>query len=253
MKYLTEATPIEKHGDIWVKRDDMFEINGVRGGKVRACWQLAKGAKGLVCASSRFSPQASIVARVAEKLGVPCRVHMPTGEDTPSLVDAKAHAAKIIRQSPGYKSVICARAREDAATRKGWALIPWGMESEEQVQGTADQVQKIPSGVKRIVVPVAFAISLAGVLHGVERFYMGKPMPKIIGVCVSSDPSGRLDKWAPKSWREMVRLEQSDLSYHQVPDVQEYDGIRLDPVYEAKCLPYIKSGDLFWIIGVRPA
>ncbi len=28
------VTPVEKHGNIWLKRDDLFEIAGVRGGKV---------------------------------------------------------------------------------------------------------------------------------------------------------------------------------------------------------------------------
>ena len=249
---ISALTPVEKRDGLFFKRDDAFVVNGVRGGKVRACLQLAQGAKALVCASSRFSPQVSIVARVAESLGIPARVHMPEGDETPTMKDGIVHGAKIIRHSPGYKSVIVARAREDAEKneKKGCRLIPWGMESTAQVDGTAAQVGNIPKEAKRVVVPVAYAISLAGVLQGMAKNKINKP---VLGVCVSSDPSERLDKWAPKGWRDMVELVQSPLEYHELPQERSVCGIDLDPVYEAKCVPFLKKGDLFWIIGIRPA
>lgn len=46
-------TPIQSIGGIWLKRDDLFEIAGVRGGKVRTCWRLSQGSVGLVTAGSR--------------------------------------------------------------------------------------------------------------------------------------------------------------------------------------------------------
>lgn len=55
-------TPVERHGDHWVKRDDMFRVGDSCGGKVRICLQLAtagrdQGAHTLVTAGSRHSPQ----------------------------------------------------------------------------------------------------------------------------------------------------------------------------------------------------
>lgn len=64
-----ELTPVDKHGDYWMKRDDLYRVAGVCGGKVRTCWNLAQGAKGLVTAGSRSSPQCNIVAHIAQKLG----------------------------------------------------------------------------------------------------------------------------------------------------------------------------------------
>ena len=29
------------------------------------------------------------------------------------------------------------------------------------------------------------------------------------------------------------------------------EGLVLDPVYEAKCLPYLEPGDVLWTVGVR--
>ena len=89
-------TPIIKTGDVWVKRDDTFQIGGSRGGKVRACAQIIQAAlqagpvAGLVTAGSRQSPQVNIVATLAAHHGLPCRVHVPSGSLTPELEAARA-------------------------------------------------------------------------------------------------------------------------------------------------------------------
>jgi len=121
-------TPVQKVGNVWVKRDDLFEVAGASGGKARSCLALAKTAKeGLVTAGSRHSPQVVIVARIGAAMGLPVRVHVPAGADTPETAMAEESGAEVIRHRAGYNSVICARAREDAAGR-AWRLIPFGME-----------------------------------------------------------------------------------------------------------------------------
>ena len=52
-----EHTPVQQVGQLWLKRDDLYSVAGVAGGKVRSCWALAQGARGLVTAGSRASPQ----------------------------------------------------------------------------------------------------------------------------------------------------------------------------------------------------
>lgn len=80
-------TPVEElHGGVWAKRDDLFTVAGVSGGKARSCYYLATrdpSTKGLVTAGSRASPQVNIVAHIAAHLGLPCRVHTPTGALSP--------------------------------------------------------------------------------------------------------------------------------------------------------------------------
>lgn len=242
-----EVTPIEQHGEIWIKRDDFFCVAGVRGGKVRTCWGLVQGANGLVTAGSRASPQVNIVAQIARRLGIPCRVHTPTGELSPEVSMAKAAGAEVVQHKAGYNNVIIARARNDAAAR-GWKNIPFGMECQEAVEATASQVKDIPDGVARIVVPVGSGMSLAGILQGISR--SGRRIP-VLGVRVGADPEKRLDKYAPANWRKMVTLVKSGSDYHTEAPVQEYDGIQLDPIYEAKCIPLLEPGDLFWIVGIR--
>ncbi len=240
-----DLTPIEEGDGIWLKRDDLYETAGVKGGKARSCWHLAHGAKGLVTAGSRESPQVNIVAHIAAELGIGCRCHVPSGPLLPEVEAAKRVGADIVQHRPGYNSVIKARARSDARSR-GWREIPFGMECDEAIEQTALQVKKIPKKVERIVVPVGSGMSLAGILHGLYRNKLNLP---VLGVVVGADPTKRLDKYAPANWRDICELKHSDVDYHKEKHVEF--PIALDPIYEAKCVQFLRDGDLFWIVGIR--
>ena len=246
---LNEATtPLEEHGGIWLKRDDLFEVASVRGGKVRTCWALSQGASGLVTAGSRSSPQVNIVAHIAKALGVPCRVHTPTGQLSPEVLDARACGAEVIQHKAGYNNVIIARAREDAMAH-GYREIPFGMECWEAVKQTGGQfiATELPAGVQRIVIPVGSGMSLAGLLHGLVQREVDL---KVLGVMVGADPIARLDKYAPKNWRALTTLIKCPLPYDK--GVRAKVGpVVLDSVYEAKCADQLRPGDLFWLIGLR--
>jgi 1-aminocyclopropane-1-carboxylate deaminase/D-cysteine desulfhydrase-like pyridoxal-dependent ACC family enzyme len=244
------VTPVEEHGGLLVKRDDLFAAGGSAGGKVRSCLALARSVPdvaGLVTAAARHSPQAAIVAGIARELGVPCAVVHPeaAGELTPELVRAQQLGAELIAVRPGYNSVICARAREQGAAR-GWLEIPFGMECRQAVQQNARQARALPPA-PRIVVPVGSGMSLAGILTGMRDAGNWTP---VLGVMVGADRSGRLDKWAPGDWRTRARLVHCGLPYARA--VQARIGeVELDPIYEAKALPFARPGDLFWIVGRR--
>ncbi len=243
-------SPVERIGDVWLKRDDLYEFAGVRGGKVRTCAILATrpaDVRGLVTAGSRASPQVNIVAHIARELGLPCRVHTPTGKLSPEVEAAAACGAVVVQHRAGYNNVIIARAREDAAAL-GWVNIPFGMECKEAIIQTSLQVENVPYGTERIVVPVGSGMSLAGVLWGLGTLSW---TPPVLGVIVGADPTKRLDKWAPKWWREKVELVRCPLDYHKAPSEVWLEEVKLDGHYEAKCLPYLRAGDLFWCVGIR--
>lgn len=241
------VTPVERAGDYWFKRDDLFCVGGVQGGKVRTCWHLAQGAKGLVTAGSRMSPQCNIVAHVAKALGIPCRIHVPSGDLSPELKAAEAVGAEVVQHRPGYNTVIIARAREDAAAR-GWMEIPFGMECAEAAKQTASQARTIPAEAKRLVVPVGSGMSLAGILTGMKE--AGITMP-VLGVQVGADPTERLNTYAPEEWQGMVTLVKSDLDYHAEAPETILADVKLDPIYEAKCIPFMEPGDCLWVVGIR--
>src|SRR6516225_1562088 len=242
----TAPTPLQQVDNLLVKRDDLFEIAGVCGGKARTCWAMSQGAPGLVTASTRTSPQANIVAHVAKALVVPCRIHVPAGKLGPELVAAQAAGAVVVPHLPGYNSVIKARAREDARER-GWRLIPFGMECTEAVEQTAAQARSTVTQMnnqraraRRVVVPVGSGLSLAGILHGLAQAAFTVP---VVGVVVGACSVKRLDKWAPQHWRKLCRLVPTGIDFNKRADDVRLGDIDLDPIFEAKCLPFLQPGD----------
>jgi len=247
MKTSVSTTPIERVDGIFVKRDDLFSVAGVNGGKARTCWHLMQGAKGVVTASSRHSPQLVIVANIASYLGIPCLAIVPQGINTPEIIRAIKAGAKITRCKPGYNTVIIARAKK-LAIDIGYRYIPFGMECVEAVMQTASQVRDIPQDVKRVVAPVGSGMSLAGILKGLRTSDINVP---VLGVIVGANPLKRLDTYAPLFWPKMVDLVKAPQPYEAHCDGVSLGGIPLDPVYEAKCVPFLRDNDLFWIVGRR--
>jgi 1-aminocyclopropane-1-carboxylate deaminase/D-cysteine desulfhydrase-like pyridoxal-dependent ACC family enzyme len=95
---------------------------------------------------------------------------------------------------------------------------------------------------------VGSGMQLAGVLQGLINY--GKKIP-VLGVVVGADPVKRLNKYAPVFWQQMVELVTVTIDYSVHIKDNIINDIELDPVYEAKCLPYLTSGDLLWIVGKR--
>lgn len=242
-----DVTPIDSVNDIFVKRDDLFSVSGSRGGKVRTCLALANegvaaGGSVLVSAGSRQSPQIEIVSDVAVSLGLTAEVVVPQGPDTPQIVHAFEAGSMIHRVFPGYNNVLSKRARDLADTVSGSIHIPFGMECDMAVTMTALQCSNLPD-VKRIVVPVGSGMSTAGILSGTNF-----SIP-VLGVCVGASPVKRLNKYAP-GWESVLTLVNAGVDYHKAVHAK-IGPIELDPIYESKCLPFLQSGDLFWIVGKR--
>lgn len=249
---------------IWVKRDDLFELGGAYGGKVRACDAIINApvdpsatanlfsevpteVRGLVTASSRKSPQAQIVARLGQHYKLPTRLHMPAakGPNTHEMDDIIKRSGELVQHRPGHNTVIIRRAKDDAEER-GWLYIPFGMEHPVAIEATATQLENVTDDCNRIVMAVGSGMSLAGVLRGCREWAWDVP---IVGVVVGADPTKRLDKYAP-GWRRQVTLVDSHCDYHETCTDRVAD-IELDPIYEAKVVRHLKPGDCFWVVGIR--
>lgn len=256
-----EYTPIEQHGDVWLKRDDLYMRAGICGGKVRACWHLATHGPlpcdGLITASARKSPQAQIVARLAARLGVPARCHMPQGKHTEEMLDMEAHGGELVQHRAGYNNVIIARALADCKQHPTWRYIPFGMEHKDAMDCTRRQVKGLSEAIRcgeipkpqRLVVCIGSGMSAAGILHGLRDYHLDIP---VVGVRVGAAPIKRLNSWGPFGWRNMIEVVDATewVAYHTAVDAS-VGNIVLDPHYEAKCWRYVQGGDLFWVVGVR--
>lgn len=251
---LDELTPVEYYEDegVWLKRDDMFEIYGVRGGKARSAYQvilelLKQGYKTIVTAGSRQSPQCEIVSFICESMGVDCKLFMPFGGDTSVITNIKNNShTEIIRVRPGYNNIIVARAREYAENR-GCGYVPFGMECARNVEVTSEQVRNIPMECSRVVVPVGSGMSFSSIVTGMSKYGIEKPL---LGVRVGKDPTKIINEYAFGLDLMDYEIVESSVDYHD--PVEAYvGGYNLDPIYEAKCFEFLERGDLLWVVGHR--
>ena len=254
--YADKLTPVEELGGHLVKRDDLYSAFGAMGGKARSCQYLCEralesGLTGLVTAGSKKSPQIQIVSFIANHYGVPFHAHCPQGELGQELEVAKSNGAEIIQHRAGYNNVSIKRARDDAEAM-GYAEIPFGMECWEAVYQTALQVRSLLEPYKqgefsRIIMPIGSGMSLSGVMWGM--LYWGIDVP-IVGVQVGGQYEKRLKTYAPANSIDLI-TKKSSYDYHKYYENNQIGELKLDPIYEAKCLDFIQEGDLLWVVGVR--
>lgn len=242
-------TPIENRGAFFLKRDDLFDCNGARGGKARATLALLKNAPGAVGAGNRLSPMLSRVARVAEHLGIPCRGHAAgSAKLSPEEQDAESHGAELVKiKGTNYLSAVKARALRDAQER-GWVFVPFGLECEEYFESTKAQTKNIPADIQRVVVTAGSGMTSAAICAGLRE--QGRRTP-ILAVRVGLDPEPLIDRWAPPDWREQITIVQAPTSFEHPEAQTVWWGVELDPHYEAKAARFVQAGDLFWVTAIR--
>jgi hypothetical protein len=91
-------------------------------------------------------------------------------------------------------------------------------------------------------------MSLPGVLWGMRNCTLTIP---VLGIVVGAAPHKRLAKYAPPDWESMVRLVSPDTDFHKPAENVWLGNLRLDQVYEAKALTFLRPGDVLWVVGIR--
>lgn len=247
-KYETDQiTPVQFRAGCWVKRDDLWDEVGVaRGGKARTAgivcrYAVGSSYRGIAVGVSRNSSVPGMLSRVAKYYGLELHVHTSTGKLPQVFLEAAENGAKIQQHSPGYMSVIQSRLGTHVEQDRGLLRLGLGLWLPQcpLIEATAAQVANIPPDVRRIVMVVGSGWMFRGVLLGLSR--LADP-PQLIGVCVGTRPNIDLPVWAM-----LVDAGVPFLS----GVVADFDGIPLDPTYEAKCRKFLQPGDLFWIVCHR--
>ncbi len=241
---------VEKIGDIYVKREDLMDFHGINGGKGRVIDYLInqgieQGYVDFVSCGSRESVQCEMLSAICENYDVNCYLFMPSGHDTPIITQiAKNSRTQIIRTDVGYVSTLKKQSMT-YAEENNYFYIPFGLEDEISIKINKSQVQNIPDEVKRIVVPIGSGMNFISILKGLEEY--DKKIP-VLGVQIGLDPLKNIQKFLGTTTipYEIVKTE---LSYNKQAKEYMLGNIKLNKTYEAKCLPYLKSNDLFWIIG----
>ena len=193
---------VEIHNNIYYKRDDYYTPYGkdnVNGGKTRQAICLFRELKdeiknkyngGVVTGSSVNSPQAPIIAAVAQDFGFKCVIGV--GGTTPKTIDTH-HMMRLSRHygadienvaGLGYTVSIDSGLKKKVISKNGYMLIKFGNSAatnpESIFDSVANQVKNIPDKLDNIVISVGSGIQLAGIIKGIEKFK--KKVKRIIGV-----------------------------------------------------------------------
>ena len=250
-----ELTPVQtvempELGPIKVKREDLFDFAGVRGSKARAGRAVALQANGLTAGASRHSTMLGRGARLAEAVEIPARIHVANSKSlTPDQQEAIAHGAEMVPGKANYLKTLVASSRLDAEAR-GWTHLELGLESDTYTEVNRGQAANIPADTQRVVVCVGSGTGLSTVLHGLDDAGLGS-VP-VLGVRVGMEGAEKLlDRRGPANWRDRVTFVESSLDYASQAPVRHLGQIELDWYYEAKCLPFLQPGDLFYILAKR--
>lgn len=253
---LMDLTPIEKVGNLYLKREDKFEFAGCSGSKVRGALYIIQNALKLgftefVSVGSRFSPQCEIISNICEFLNLKCYLFMPNSStDTTIITNIKNNKNTILirdLKQGAYTNVLISRAKKFAAEHN-YYFINFGMEMQETIDIIAEQVKNIPDNIKRIVIPVGSGMNFCAVANGLIKYH--KEDIKIVGISVGKDPMPIIYKYFPMFNFMEHKIIKSNYKYEKLLKA-DIHGIILDPVYEAKCKEYLEDGDLFWVIGKR--
>lgn len=251
-----QITPVEKIGGLYFKRDDLFNIGGMSGAKVRACYILGKMAKDngykiLTTAGAKSSPQINIVATIGKELGLEVVGHTSDSKLQPDMISAIEKGARVEQHSYGYTTVLMKRTK-DFAEQNNAFIIPYGMESEASINSAKKQLMGIDKEVfkeiKRIVIPVGSGINAIGVVLGLDE--LGLDIP-VLGVQVGASPKTMFDRYLNVNNRKRITLIKAKQKYNSRAEYTIVNGVEVDSYYEGKCIPFLEKGDLFWIVGKK--
>jgi 1-aminocyclopropane-1-carboxylate deaminase/D-cysteine desulfhydrase-like pyridoxal-dependent ACC family enzyme len=249
---LFAKTPVEKPGNLWFKREDLFEFAGMRGAKVRAALLLClrareQGYSTVVSAGSRYSPQLAIVGAVCRELGLQAVGFVIAGHITPVLNMAMLSGLSLRSVKARYSSVVRAQARRWALDNKAF-LVPFGMLDDEVMGLTKFQARSLADSgvledVQRVVMVAGSGVNLAGVLQGLRECSANVP---VVGVLVGYDCRKFVHSHCNYNNLSFFR---SMLPYDSPSFFSKVNGVDVDLRYEGKAVPFLRPGDLFWDIG----
>lgn len=271
-----ELTPVEKHGEVWFKRDDKympFSDVPLSGGKVRQTVCLLndnyeyikeKCESTVITATSVNSPQGLVVARTAKEFGFKSILVMgATKEETISknkMIQRaiKAGAETDIQSAMAYENVLMSRVNHICEYRN-YFVIKFGINLDSSpgaiVDSTSYQVQNIPKDLDLLVVSIGSGITFGGILRGLVKYEI-KPK-KIVGVQIAGhDRNKVIRSISGDRLCEYEYIRDKTYAYSRKVKIKFNKSEFMDPVYEAKAydwmlknLDYRNNKTLFWIVG----
>ena len=274
-------TPVQHIGNYYFKRDDLFQpfdFSPANGSKLRQGLLLCEKnislvKNGIFTGTSIHSPQAVICASLARYYGVPCTI-VYGGTNEQSI--KKNKYAQICKRlganfefcGMGYNAVVSAKAQQLANISNGFN-IKYGFDLRNNTDvfmgSVAEQVQNIPDRLDYLVITVGSAITVTGVLLGIEKYQ--KRVRNVVAVGCAPNRLQKIMHYA-----EIIKAQSGYelpleiLSYqdcynklkgYKYEDTQkaQYGGVVFHPRYEAKTFNFMQrylsksAKTLMWITG----
>ena len=274
-----ELTPVDNIGGMYFKRDDLympFEDIPLSGGKVRQAISLIGNNYeyiknecdgNIYTGTSVTSPQGIIVSRVAKDFGFNSVLFVgntnPNGIlRNPLLVQALEQGCKINYDSVlAYENVLNATIRKQKEKGNKFFQVKFGINLESDPEAIVDsvayQVQNIPDDLDYLIIPGGSCITTGGILKGIVKY--NKHPKKVVCIQISGfDRSETVNKiMGDDTYPYEMRISK-DYPYSKHINIKLSNGLKLDPLYEAKAFDYMVKymGDeiqgkkvLFWIVG----
>ena len=270
--WINELTPIEEHKGYLVKRDDLFNLGGVSGGKVRQCSKLVydnldhilnECNGGILTAAGIPSPQSCITSAVAKYFGLKCLITIPHYPD--HIKDSYRVNASLSQKFGatvyGVGNPNISGPELDAkklVSETGYFQIKFGMNGRDVIRTVSKQVENVPDEVETIVGIAGSGLSMLGVAIGCRMF--DKNVKTIYAVSLSDYVNKNKKMWYDKfhplsKFKGEFQVVQSNYPYQHKLKLDE--SLPLDQTYEAKAWDWmVKNIEpsekvLFWDVGIK--
>jgi 1-aminocyclopropane-1-carboxylate deaminase/D-cysteine desulfhydrase-like pyridoxal-dependent ACC family enzyme len=272
-----DMTPVELHDGCFLKRDDLyqpFSDFGISGGKVRQCLYLVQSnietivndcAGTIATAASVYSPQATIVARIAREFGLRCIIGV--GTDKPlkhkamqMCADMGAEMVTLVRHN-AYNSVLYGKLAELNKTRK-FFTINFGYQAltnpEAIIEMNANQVKNLPQRLDFLVINVGSGVSASGILQGLARYRPDIAQHQIHLIQPFGYDRRKVISAGLHFENALYHYHQGNYPYHKALNV-DVGSVHLDEVYEAKAFEFMTKHIIdpkkhnrrvcYWLVG----
>ncbi len=276
-----DLTPWELRGGRHYKREDYHRNPyGANGAKYRlARWMMKRaqdaGYSHVVSAQSVLSPQSSIVATLAEELGMDCTLCYGASRATTAVrhrnvaIAAQAGAHFDFTCRVAYNGALQSHGARVAAELGAWQMpyvsTPGPEDLEEALEVGGAQARNLPRGIRHLVIPFWSGNTASGILYGLDK-YGTKDVEDILLVGIGPDRwdwlNARLAVVGAHQIMAMVRHVPLHPAFARYADAmpETLDGITFHPTYEGKVIRYLnqslwtpwrKRDDSvgFWIVG----
>ncbi len=274
-----ELTPIEQHEGVLFKRDDTYDPYGdfgITGGKVRQCTYLVEShldyIRGecdgtIATAASVFSPQATIVARVAKHFGLKCIIGM--GSANPEKHKAMRMCAEMgaelitLATANTYNNLLYAKLKELNETRK-FFTINFGYQAKTDADAildmNANQVKNLPKELDYLVIPLGSAVSACGIITGLQKYRKELLYDNrlILIQPFGYDRRKTINETVDLDFGQCYDYHMGEYNYHTPLKIKVGD-VQLDDIYESKAYDYMTREvsytkfdnivTVFWLIG----